>query len=120
MQDFASDDSEGEQSWQCVAARPVTKHETLVMRVRVDGWTDSAGARAPRGFQFDDGRYVGITEMLDQWYGADYLYVKVMGDDGGLYILRFDEIGNRWDLKMFRSERGEEIIAKSGVIGPRP
>lgn len=50
-------------------------------------------------------RQIDIIEIIDQWYGADYRYVKVKDDDGGLYILRFDEERSEWALIMFVAAR---------------
>jgi hypothetical protein len=51
--------------------------------------------------------------MIDQWYGPDYRYVKVKGSDGGIYILRFDEIRDEWALIMFVSARGQALTARA-------
>jgi hypothetical protein len=50
-----------------------------------------------------DGREVEIVENVDQWYGPDYCYFKIKGNDGNLYILRFDEGLAEWQLMMFQS-----------------
>ena len=60
---------------------------------------------APRSLYWNE-RRIDIIEIIDQWYGVDYRYVKVKDDDGGLYILRFDERRNEWALIMFASARG--------------
>jgi hypothetical protein len=46
-------------------------------------------------------RRIDIIEIVDQWYGPGYRYVKVRGHDGSVYILRFDEICDQWELIMF-------------------
>jgi hypothetical protein len=38
---------------------------------------------------------------MDQWYGPGYRYVKVRAYDNSVYIQRFDEIGDQWELIMF-------------------
>jgi hypothetical protein len=45
-----------------------------------------------------------VDEVLDQWYGPEYAWYKVLADDGNLYILKRDtsEPGGRWDLVSFR------------------
>ena len=35
-----------------------------------------------------------IIEIMDQWYGPGYRYVKVRGHDGSVYLLRLDEIND--------------------------
>jgi hypothetical protein len=46
-------------------------------------------------------RRIDIIEIVDQWYGSGYRYVKVRGQDNSVYILRFDEICDHWELIMF-------------------
>ncbi len=57
-------------------------------------------------------RQVKVVETIDQWHGSDYRYVKVSGDDGGLYILRLDESQAEWQLTMFESRRAQAISAQ--------
>ena len=56
---------------------------------------------------------VDVIETLDQWHGGDHRYVKIKGDNGGLYILRFDETRARWELIMFASERSQALSAQT-------
>ncbi len=63
-----------------------------------------SGARAnerPVSFLLGEKRYV-ITDIIDRWYGPDYLYFKVRADDGNVYILRCDERQDQWELEMFQ------------------
>jgi len=41
------------------------------------------------------------VEIVDQWHGPGYRYVKVRAYDNSVYILPFDEIGDQWELIMF-------------------
>ena len=53
---------------------------------------------------------VGFRSILSkphQWYGPGYRYIKALGTDGGLYILRFDEHQAAWELTMFKSARAQ-------------
>ena len=75
------------------------------MRIKVAVHTDDVGA-PPRSLYWD-ARRVGIVDIVDQWYGPDYRYVKVQGDDGSVYILRCDEIRKEWALIMFVSARAQ-------------
>lgn len=82
------------------------------MDIQVDSFTDHAGAVMPRGLHVH-GTYVAVVETLDQWHGPVYRYVKVKGDDGGLYILRFDEKEAAWDLTLFESDRARALRAQA-------
>jgi hypothetical protein len=72
------------------------------MRVHVECVADYRGVEMPRRFHLGR-RKVEIVESDDQWHGADYRYFKVKGDDGDVYILRFDQPSSEWDLTMFQS-----------------
>lgn len=77
------------------------------MRVRVETYAGHGGIEMPRRLCFDD-RCIEVIENLDQWYGADYRYFKLKGDDGNLYILRADDAHGEWTLTLFQSSRPEE------------
>ena len=72
------------------------------MQVQVEHCAGHLGVEMPVRFRFD-GREVEIVETVDQWYGPDYCYFKIKGNDGNLYILRFDEGCAEWELTMFQS-----------------
>ena len=79
------------------------------MRIRVEPRANNVTA-ARRTLDWG-GRRVDIVELVDQWYGADYRYIKVKGSDDGIYMLRFDEIRDEWALIMFVSARGQAPTA---------
>jgi hypothetical protein len=81
------------------------------MRIRVEPRSDNVTA-APRSLDWG-GRRIDIVEMIDRWYGPDYRYVKVKGSDGGIYILRFDEVRNECVLTVFVSARGQALTARA-------
>jgi hypothetical protein len=72
------------------------------MQVQVERCAGHLGVGMPVRFRFD-AREVEIVENVDQWYGPDYCYFKIRGNDGNLYILRFDEARAEWALTMFQS-----------------
>lgn len=43
-----------------------------------------------------------VTEIIDRWYGPDYSYFKIRADDGNIYILRYDERLDTWELEYFQ------------------
>ncbi len=74
------------------------------MHLQVDTQTDGSGVLMPRGFHLR-ARYVAVVETVDQWFGPDYRYVKVLGDDGCCYILRVHDAHEYWQLTMFQSPK---------------
>src|SRR5215472_2031641 len=68
------------------------------MRIQIEPHSDLRAS--PRSLYRGE-RRIDIIEIIDQWYGAGYRYVKVRGHDNSVYILRFDEICDHWELIMF-------------------
>ena len=77
------------------------------LAIRVECYAGHRGDETPRRFWIGE-RPVMASEILDRWLAPDHRYFKVAGDDGGVYILRFDVAGGRWEMTMFqRSGRGD-------------
>ena len=70
------------------------------MRIQVEPHADLRAA--PRRLYRGE-RRIDIIEIMDQWYGPGYRYIKVRGRDSSVYILLFDEIRDQWELIMFSS-----------------
>jgi hypothetical protein len=80
------------------------------MQIQVESHAGYRGVEMPRRFRLDRGRDVEIIESVDQWH--DYLYFKVKGDDGNIYILRFDAGRAVWELTLFRTPRAETFATQ--------
>jgi hypothetical protein len=72
------------------------------------------GRELPRAFHFK-ARRVEVVTVVDQWFGPDYRYCKVKGDDGAVYILRVTEQSSYWQLTLFSSPRMQAVAASSGT-----
>ncbi len=81
---------------------------STVIIVRVECTSGYRGEETPRRF-FLGQRRIEVVEVLDRWLGPDHRYFKLLGDDGGTYILRHDEPAGRWEMTMFdrRARRSE-------------
>ena len=80
------------------------------MHIDVETYPGHRGMLMPQGFELGD-RWVEVVDTIDQWFGPDYRYIKVRGDDGGLYILRIQEAHATWQLTMFASVRAQTMVA---------
>ena len=80
------------------------------MQIRVDTYAGHRGMPMPQRFRLGRSR-IGIVETLDQWFGPDYRYIKVKGDDGATYILRVHDGHGHWELTMFKSVRAQAMAA---------
>lgn len=80
------------------------------MHIEVATYPGHRGMLMPQGFELGD-RWVEVVDTIDQWFGPDYRYIKVRGDDDGLYILRVQEPHATWQLTMFATERAHTVVA---------
>lgn len=39
-----------------------------------------------------------VEDIIDQWYGEDHTYFKVIADDHKVYLLRHDRTAHFWTL----------------------
>jgi hypothetical protein len=78
------------------------------MTIRVDCYSGYRGEETPRRFWLDE-RRVDIKEVVDRWLDPDHRYFKVVGDDGGTYMLRYDVEMDGWELRFYRNETADEV-----------
>ncbi len=70
------------------------------LTIRVECYSGHRGEQTPRTLFLGE-RRIEVTELLDSWLAPDHRYFKVKGDDGGVYIIRHDELSDRWELTLF-------------------
>lgn len=80
-------------------------HEEPLLEVRVECYAGHRGEQTPRVLILRDQR-IAVTEVVDAWLAPEYRYFKLKGADGNTYLVRHDERSDRWELTMFRAERG--------------
>lgn len=52
----------------------------------------------PISFQIGAGETRTVVNVIDQWYGEDHTYFKVLADDQSVYLLRHDRSLDVWVL----------------------
>ena len=67
------------------------------MRVTVQTYAGYRGDERPISFTLE-GRILGIMDIVDRWYDPDHNIFKVLADDGGIYLLRYDMNADNWEL----------------------
>lgn len=72
------------------------------LTIRVECYAGYRGEQTPRRFFIGD-RGIEVVDVIDRWIDPDYRYIKVRGDDDGIYILRYDVKTVLWELTMFDS-----------------
>ncbi len=71
-----------------------------LLTLHVECYAGYRGEETPRRFQIG-ARSIEVAEVIDRWISPDHRYFKVLGNDEGLYILRYDTSTNRWELTLF-------------------
>jgi len=48
-----------------------------------------------------------VHEVIDQWYGINHSYFKVLADDKKIYLIGYEQDNDLWTLeKILGSQRG--------------
>jgi hypothetical protein len=86
--------------------------EAATTAVRVECYAGHRAEESPRRF-FIGKRAIGVIEIIDRWLDPDHRYFKLRGDDGGIYILRYDLDTDAWEMTLFDSGMRDETRLSS-------
>jgi len=70
------------------------------MRVRVEAYSGYTANERPMRFTLGE-RTIAVSEILDRWYGEAERYFRVRADDGHVYVLKYREPHDDWELVSF-------------------
>jgi hypothetical protein len=87
-------------------------NEEETTAVRVECYAGHRAEESPRRF-FIGKRVVKVTEIIDRWLDPTHSYFKVHGDDGGIYILHYDQDSDSWEMVLFDSGTRDETRLSS-------
>ena len=73
------------------------------MRVVVECYAGWRAEETPRALRFGE-RRVAVVEVIDRWLGPDPRYFKVRGDDGAVYVVRYDAESDDWELALYEPQ----------------
>jgi hypothetical protein len=90
----------------------VETRQTNSLRCRVECYCGYRAEESPRRF-FIGKRAINLVEIIDRWLDPRHRYFKVRGDDGGIYILRYDVELDRWEMILFDSNTRVETRLSS-------
>jgi hypothetical protein len=71
-------------------------------QLKVDAYAGYKANQRPLAFSLGKKR-LQIKRVVDQWYGPDHVYFKVLAEDANSYILRYSEADDQWDLVFFKN-----------------
>jgi hypothetical protein len=72
--------------------------------IRVECYAGYQGEETPRCLYLGP-RRIRVEEVLDRWLAPEHRYFKLRGDDGGIYIVRYDSAADHWELTLFDGGR---------------
>ena len=88
----------------------------MSVRLKVECYSGYKVNQRPVAFSLGK-RRMRVTEIIDQWYGPDHTYFKVMAEDENTYILRYSAKEDRWELVFFKDgdydPKGQQEIGKT-------
>jgi hypothetical protein len=59
-----------------------------------------------------------VKEVVDRWYGEGAVYFKTLADDNNIYLLKYEEGQNCWDLIFYQNPlKVETVIASYEGMG---
>ncbi len=78
------------------------------LTIRVESHAGYRAEEYPRRLYLGE-RSIEVVEVIDRWLAPDHRYFKVRGDDGGIYIIRYDEPADRWELTLFSNRTDDPL-----------
>jgi hypothetical protein len=69
--------------------------------IKVDCYAGHKANQRPSTFSVGKKR-MKVKRIVDQWYGPDHAYFKVLAEDANIYILRYSEANDHWELVFFK------------------
>jgi hypothetical protein len=86
------------------------------MKIRVETYDGYRAGERPLRFHIG-AKKRDVVEVLDRWFGEDHDYFKVIADDGGVYVLRYNRSEDSWELTQYRAAGAGQESAKEGKAG---
>ena len=78
------------------------------MRIRVECYAGHRGEETPRALTFGN-RRIDVVSVEDRWLAPDHRYFRIIGDDGGLYIIRHDSGQDLWELTFYEAVKNHVV-----------
>ncbi|HOO71809.1 MAG TPA: hypothetical protein PK926_08600 [Spirochaetota bacterium] len=75
-----------------------------MIKIKVRCYSGYKANERPVSFSMGEKSF-NVEELVDRWYGADHTYFKVRADDGNIYILKYNDRNDEWELDFFQNKR---------------
>ena len=84
------------------------------MRIHVDAYAGHTANERPLRFTLGD-RTIVVADILDRWYGERERYFRVSADDGDVYVLKYSEADDAWELVSFTHQGSQGTDPRPNV-----
>jgi hypothetical protein len=74
------------------------------MPINVECYAGYCAEQEPIAFRLGD-RRVEVRAIVDRWYAPTQRWFKVDSDDGNAYVLRHDQMTDKWEIAAFTASR---------------
>ena len=65
--------------------------------IEVRSYSGYKANERPLSFELGE-RNFQVKRIVERWFGEDHDYFKVLADDGGVYLLKWNRNLDRWSL----------------------
>ena len=76
-----------------------------IIEIKVECYAGYRAEETPRVICFES-RKIEVKKVLDRWLDPEHRYFKLLGDDGGIYIIRHDMNTWAWELTFYQQTQG--------------
>ena len=83
-----------------------------ILTLRVECYAGHRADSEPRCLYIGK-RRVAVTRIIDRWLDPTHRYFKLRGDEGGIYLVRYDTSSDLWELTLFDSGSRDETQLSS-------
>lgn len=73
------------------------------MEIRVECYAGYRGEETPRRLIMGSS-HIDVVTIQDRWLAPDHRYFKIIGDDGGQYIIRHAPYQDAWQLICYKTD----------------
>ncbi|MFQ5666095.1 MAG: hypothetical protein ACE5I7_06640 [Candidatus Binatia bacterium] len=87
---------------------------TASVRVKVDAYAGHTANERPLRFVLGD-RTLAVRDILDRWYSETERYFRISADDGNLYVLKYRDRDDCWELVSFTHQDSRGTDPRTAV-----
>ena len=86
----------------------------MLPMLKVECYSSSKLNERPVAFSLSNSRYK-VEEIIDRWYGEGSRYFKIKADDDNIYLLKYDELKDRWEWVFYQNPKMLGVLPDSDL-----